>query len=63
MQRESTGIWRGVFVGARFSAHSTASSLIRELSAHSTYVDMGALFILGPVAGFALGRIFAAYRT
>jgi hypothetical protein len=50
-----------VVVGATFWAYTIADSLIREFSANVTYVDLGALFILGLISGFALGQIFAWY--
>jgi hypothetical protein len=62
MQRTLISSWLIVFVGATFWAYSTASPLIREFSANVTYIDLGALFILGLISGFALGRIFATYR-
>jgi len=51
-----------VFVGSIFKAYAIADSLIREFSANVTYIDLGALFVLGLISGFALGQIVAAYR-
>jgi len=61
MRRELISIWFSVFVFATFWAYSIASSLIREFAANVTYVDLGALFILGLIAGFALGQM-VSYR-
>jgi hypothetical protein len=62
MQRTLISSWLIVFAGATFWAYSTASSLIREFSANVTYIDLGALFILGLISGFALGQIFVSYK-
>jgi hypothetical protein len=62
MQRELISIYLISFVGATFWAYSIADSLIREFSGNVTYIDLGALFILGLISGFALGQTFVLYR-
>lgn len=57
MRRELVSIWFSAFVFATFWAYSIASSLIRQFAANVTYIDLGALFVLGLIAGFALGQV------
>ncbi len=61
MRRELISIWFSVFVFAAFWAYSIASSLITQFAANVTYIDLGALFVLGLIAGFALGQV-VSYR-
>ncbi|HPA44787.1 MAG TPA: hypothetical protein PLZ55_10195 [bacterium] len=51
-----------VFVGTLFWAWIIADSLIREFSANVTYIDLGALYILGLISGLTLAIIFVLYR-
>ena len=51
-----------VAIMAAFWAYTIADSLITEFSGNVTYIDLGALFILGLISGFALGQIFVLYR-
>ena len=61
MRRELVSIWFSTFVFAAFWAYSIASSLIRQFAANVTYIDLGTLFVLGLIAGFALGQM-VSYR-
>jgi hypothetical protein len=62
MRREvKSALW--ILVGATtFWAYTIADSLIREFSANLTYIDLGALFILGLIAGVALSQVFPLRR-
>ena len=55
MRREVTAALLILLGVATFRAYTIASSLIREFSAHTTYADLAVLFLLGLVAGSALG--------
>lgn len=39
---------------AAFWAYTIASTLIRDMAKDVTYIDLGALFVLGLIAGLAL---------
>ncbi len=43
---------------AAFWAYTIAETLIRELTKDVTFVDLGALFILGFISGLSVGLIF-----
>jgi hypothetical protein len=62
MQRQLMSALLIVFVGATFWAYAIADSLIREFSGRATYVDLGALFVLGLIAGVALGQVLVLRR-
>jgi hypothetical protein len=62
MRREVTSALLILFVVATFLAYSAADSLIREFSGQVTYIDLGVLFILGLIAGAALGEAFPLRR-
>ena len=47
---------------AAFWAYTIIDSLIRELSKDVTYIDLGAIFVLGLISGIALGLTFAFRR-
>jgi hypothetical protein len=63
MQRQWISGLLIVFAGATFWAYTIADSLIREFRGNVTYIDLGALFVLGLISGFALGQIFVLYRS
>jgi len=48
--------------GAAFWAYTIADSLIREFGKDVTYIDLGALFVLGLITGLALGVAYAFTR-
>ena len=52
-----------VAVMAAFWAYSIADTLIREFMMDVTYIDLGAVFVLGLIAGVALGLAFAIRTT
>lgn len=52
-------------MGAIFSAfwaYTIVHSLIREFSKDVTYIDLGAIFVLGMIAGIFVGLAFALSR-
>ena len=46
-----------------FWAYTIVNTLIRELGKDVTYIDLGAIFILGLISGIALGLAFALRRN
>lgn len=55
MRRELISALLVVATGATFWAYTIASSLIREFSANTTFVDLAVLFLLGLITGGSLG--------
>lgn len=51
-----------VAIMAAFWAYTIIDSLIREFSADVTYIDLGAVYVLGLISGIALGLTFAFRR-
>jgi hypothetical protein len=51
-----------VAIMAAFWAYTIIDSLIREFSKDVTYIDLGAIFVLGLISGIALGLAFAFRR-
>jgi hypothetical protein len=51
-----------VAIFAAYWAYTIMGSLIREFSKDITYIDLGAIFILGVITGIALGLTFALRR-
>jgi hypothetical protein len=62
MRREMTSALIILFVGATYWAYTVADSLLREFSGKITFVDLGVLFILGLIAGVALGQLVPLRR-
>jgi hypothetical protein len=62
MKRYRTAGLLIVAVMAAFWAYTIADSLIREFSKDVTYIDLGAIFILGLISGIALGLAFSFRR-
>jgi hypothetical protein len=52
-----------VAILATFWAYTIADALIREFSANITLVDLGAIFVLGLIAGLALGLAMVLRRA
>jgi hypothetical protein len=46
-----------VAIMASFWAYTLVDTLIREFSKDITYIDLGAIFVLGLIAGLALGLV------
>jgi len=56
----------GLFIVAimsAFWAYTIMDQLIRKFSKDVTYIDLGAIFVLGLISGITLGLIFAFRRT
>jgi hypothetical protein len=51
-----------VAIMAAFWAYTIIDSLIREFSKDVTYIDLGAIFVLGLISGIALVLDFAFRR-
>jgi hypothetical protein len=62
MQRYSVALLIALAIAATFWAYLIADSLITEFHESITFVDLGALFVLGLIAGVALGLIPALRR-
>jgi len=62
MQRASTAFLIALIVGATFWVYAIAATLIREFGKDVTFVDLGALFVLGVIAGIGRGLIVALRR-
>jgi len=62
MKRYQTSGLLIVAIKAAFWAYTIIDSLIREFSKDVTYIDLGAIFVLGPISGIALGLAFAFRR-
>ena len=60
MQRYAAPALVTLAVFAAFWAYAIASTLIRDLGKDVTYVDLGALFILGLIAGLALAASYGS---
>ena len=55
MRRELISALLVAAAGATFWAYNIASSLIREFSANTTFLDLAVLFLLGLITGGSLG--------
>jgi len=62
MKRYQTSFLLIVAIMAAFWAYTIVDALIREFGKDVTYVDLGAIFILGLISGVALGLSFALGR-
>ena len=62
MKRYLTSGLLVVAIMATFWAYTIIDSLIREFSKNVTYIDLGAIFVLGLISGIALGLAFAFRR-
>ena len=62
MKRYQTPILLIVAIMAAFWAYTIVFALIREFGKDVTYVDLGAIFILGLISGVALGLSWALGR-
>jgi hypothetical protein len=54
MRRPVVSLLFVVFVMATFWAYTVADTLIREFGKDITFIDLGAIFVLGLIAGGAL---------
>jgi len=59
MKRYSVSALATLAIFAAFWAYTIADTLIRKFAKDVTYIDLGALFILGLISGLSLGLIFA----
>jgi hypothetical protein len=57
MKRYSEPVLTTVAIFAAFWAYTIADTLIRELAKDVTFIDLGALFMLGLISGLSLGLI------
>jgi hypothetical protein len=62
MQRYSVALLIALAISAAFWAYLIADALLTEFHENITVVDLGALFVLGLIAGVALGLIPALRR-
>jgi len=59
MRRYSVSFLIMLAVSVAFWAYTIADTLIKELSKDVTFIDLGAIFILGLISGLAVGLSFA----
>ena len=62
MRREVTSALIILFGGATYWAYTIVDSLLRDFSGQVTFIDLGVLFILGLIAGVALGQLVPLRR-
>jgi hypothetical protein len=62
MRRVAASLLLVLSIMSTFWAYAIASTLVRDLGKDITYVDLGAVFILGLIAGFGLGLAWAVQR-
>ena len=59
MKRYSVSALVTLAVFAAFWAYSIADTLVRQLAKDVTFVDLGALLVLGVIPGLSLGLVLA----
>jgi hypothetical protein len=62
MKRYSVPALVSLAIFSAFWAYTIASTLIRELAKDVTFIDLGALFVLGLISGLALGLVVALHE-
>ena len=62
MQRYTVSALAVLAVMSAFWAYSIMDTLIREFSMDVTFIDLGAIFVLGLIAGIAVGLAVALSR-
>jgi hypothetical protein len=64
MQRYTASTLLVVAMMSAFWAYTIVDSLIREFSKNITFIDLGAIFVLGLISGaaFALSYVFSRKR-
>lgn len=62
MQRYSTSLLLIVALMSAFQAWAIADTLIRKFAKDVTFIDLGAVFVLGLISGIATGVVFVFRR-
>ena len=62
MKRITNSVFWILFIISGLLAGASALTLMQDFSGKATYIDLGVLFILGLIAGYALGNLLPFTR-